>query len=713
MRNYDVVPNSPSEKCNYSLTNGDLPQRTESFGTTKTFDHQTLGIWDLYIEKPSLKWNIPLCPFLADKSQFIDDLQYLWRAIHDLSGPLLLARLAVSAALALSPAASLWFTGSFLRLVQATINDGELDGHTLIRLMCGRVACSLAQCLFERIDGWLYLAFDDFAKRHYSRYAFEHVARIDVPTFMDPSVSQRLDAVSLRYGFCTVGRTLDSLLRSGCSIVVLFTQISVLVAILREQGMGTTLGFLTCLCHLVVCALTQMELSNSSLEGLAYAATTRNEDYVKMEGLKQLVSDREHRQEIVVNGLGPYLSRQFLELSCRLGNRAGEFWSHFLIYQRKTNHAIHLVKWFAGELPEVAFILIVSQKLVNFPMALAAFTLTQSAAKNLRLNLNSIFQQTGDFASQLSNLRAIYAVSEIQNQVVDGTEDLNPNRDGVSLEFEDVSFKYPGSKSYALRHVSFKVQPGQLCVIVGFNGSGKSTILKLTARIFDATEGTIRINGRDVRTLKLDDLRRSMAVLFQDYSLFPVSIKDNIALGNPNHAADQDLINEAARLGGADSVIRRLSDNWDTYICRPDSVHDVIRIQHKDDDGAIDRQLRRMTGTQLPQGLSGGQQQRIAVARTFMHTLGSDTAVGLLLFDEPSAALDPVAEHDLFSRLHESRGKRTMVFSTHRFGNLTKYADIILYMNETEVVESGTHEQLMEAKGDYAHLWKLQAAAFQ
>ena len=190
----------------------------------------------------------------------------------------------------------------------------------------------------------------------------------------------------------------------------------------------------------------------------------------------------------------------FLELSCRLGSRAGEFWTHFLVYQRKTNHTIYLTKWFAGELPEVngnlqrytlsffsdsflkiAFILIlVSRKQVNFPMALAAFTLIQSAAKNLRLNLNSIFQQTGDFAGQLSNLREIYAVSEIENQVADGTESLNPGRDGLSLEFElviaaalssahswlfrNVSFKYPGSKSYALRHVSFKVQPGQLCV---------------------------------------------------------------------------------------------------------------------------------------------------------------------------------------------------------------------------------------------------------
>ena len=124
------------------------------------------------------------------------------------------------------------------------------------------------------------------------------------------------------------------------------------------------------------------------------------------------------------------------------------------MYQRKMNHTIHLMKWFAGELPEVngslqglysffltgflqiAFILIVSRKQVNFPMALAAFTLIQSAAKNLRLNLNSIFQQTGDFAGQLSSLRAIYAVSEIENKVLNGTEDIKPNPDGLSLEFE-------------------------------------------------------------------------------------------------------------------------------------------------------------------------------------------------------------------------------------------------------------------------------------
>jgi hypothetical protein len=114
MQNRDVIPNSPSpsssEKCSHSLATGDqnLPQRTESLGINKTFEHHTLGIWDLYIEKPSIKWQISLCSFFADKAQLIGDLRYLWRAVHDLSSELLLARMAVSAALALSPAVSLW-----------------------------------------------------------------------------------------------------------------------------------------------------------------------------------------------------------------------------------------------------------------------------------------------------------------------------------------------------------------------------------------------------------------------------------------------------------------------------------------------------------------------------------------------------------------------------------------------------------------------------
>ncbi|KAI0250321.1 P-loop containing nucleoside triphosphate hydrolase protein [Lactifluus subvellereus] len=119
--------------------------------------------------------------------------------------------------------------------------------------------------------------------------------------------------------------------------------------------------------------------------------------------------------------------------------------------------------------------------------------------------------------------------------------------------------------------------------------------------------------------------------------------------------------------------------------------------------------------TPTDHGLSGGQMpvQRLAVARTFMRSSSAEQGVGLFLFDEPSASLDPNAEHDLFSRLRELRGNKTMIFSTHRFGSLTRHADLILYMNESMILETGTHEKLMKRKeSDYARLWRMQAQAF-
>jgi len=255
-------------------------------------------------------------------------------------------------------------------------------------------------------------------------------------------------------------------------------------------------------------------------------------------------------------------------------------------------------------------------------------------------------------------------------------------------------------------------------VIVGSNGSGKSTILKLTVRLYDPEDGQILLDGRDIRSLKLADLRQAVSVLFQDYTHFPLSIRDNIALGDPEHASDNARIERAAELGGASEFIARLPDGLDTYLERPvqDYYGDIPAGTHtlfgrRVDYGAL-RAAGGMTST-ANMGLSGGQMQRLAVARTFMRSVVADEPkVGLLLFDEPSASLDPTAEHDLFQRLRELRGNKTMLFSSHRFGNLTRHADVILYMSDSVIVESGTHEQLLVHDGEYARIWKLQAQAF-
>nr|VWP00422.1 Mitochondrial phosphate carrier protein [Ganoderma boninense] len=338
-------------------------------------------------------------------------------------------------------------------------------------------------------------------------------------------------------------------------------------------------------------------------------------------------------------------------------------------------------------------------------------------------NFYRLSYSTSSVAEQLATVRKLYEVGNIKNKIQDGTvpfpEDASQIKSGIALEFRNVSFKYPGAKNYALRNISFALAPGQLCVIVGVNGSGKSTILKLSVRLYDPDEGEILIGGHDIRTLKLYDLRQAISVLFQDFTHFPLSIRDNIAIGDPSAAGDDDHVRLAARLGGAESFIEKLPDGFDTYLDRP--VRDYYAglpegtktLFGRNVDYSAVQSAGGMKSS-AASALSGGQMQRIAVARTFMRSVVSeDTKVGLLLFDEPSASLDPVAEHDLFNRLRELRGSKTMLFSSHRFGNLTRHADLILYMNESVVVEAGTHEELLKREGsEYAKIWKLQAQAF-
>ncbi|KAI0694490.1 hypothetical protein C8T65DRAFT_759402 [Cerioporus squamosus] len=285
--------------------------------------------------------------------------------------------------------------------------------------------------------------------------------------------------------------------------------------------------------------------------------------------------------------------------------------------------------------------------------------------------------------------------------------------------YRNVSFRYPGSEQYALQNISFKLSAGQLCVIVGANGSGKSTILKLVSRLYDPEDGQILLDGHDIRTLKLFDLRQAISVLFQDYTHFPLSIRDNIALGDPSNFRNDAHVEAAARLGGASGFIEKLPDGYDTYIERPvrDYFSGIPEGTKTLFGRSIDYSAVRVAGGMAARTggttLSGGQMQRLAVSRTFMRSVVSEDAkVGLLLFDEPSASLDPTAEHDLFARLRELRGNKTMVFSSHRFGNLTRHADLILYMNDSVIVEAGTHDELIKRQGEYARIWMLQAQAF-
>ncbi|KAJ7259596.1 P-loop containing nucleoside triphosphate hydrolase protein [Mycena haematopus] len=345
---------------------------------------------------------------------------------------------------------------------------------------------------------------------------------------------------------------------------------------------------------------------------------------------------------------------------------------------------------------------------------LTSIAMLQHSESILRRTFSDGMTQIGELRQSMNFMKQIYEVENINNIIEDGNLPY-PAKDqsemaGMSIDLRNVSFSYPGGKSNvkALDDVTLSIKSGQLVVLVGANGSGKSSLVKLLARLYDTTSGQVLIDGQDIRHYKLMDLRGATASLTQDHHLYPLSLAENIGLGHPNQSLEENLIHDAARKGGADGFISKLKEGFSTvldpkkdqYSMHVDSKDKTPLARAKDDlSKAID--------------ISGGERQRVVASRTFMRfTSGT---VKLVIADEGSSALDPEGEWELFKNLREElqRQGKTMVFVTHRFGHLTKYADLILCMKEGRLVESGNHEELMRnLDGEYFKLYNRQAKAF-
>ncbi|EMD41302.1 hypothetical protein CERSUDRAFT_109898 [Gelatoporia subvermispora B] len=686
--------------------------------------HTKVGVWDLYEEIPRELEHVPGASRIEQILEIKQNSPYLWRMMKDIASIrscwfLLCTYALVHFILSLLPAVNLWFSGQMLTIVQTAVETRTVDRQLLLRIAAGRIGTMTLQRFLRLCSSRAQVPLERRLKQHFTQHIFRARARLDLPTFDDPAVQRQLGGATPPGGRTVAAQTLrmSTDLMSACVYVT--SQLGVLVNVLREQEDGPLLAALM----LGAAFLEHVHNLGQLTTARVWAATTKNDDYLRMQGYKRIVNDPEHRKELIAGNLAEYLISQFVAATRRLGDDDGDF--RELNTERVMRGRFHLISFLKGplgQLPQIIFTLRAAQRPASIPVSLASLQLIQSTANNFTWELYKIYERTASIAEQLADIRKLYNIAEIPNKITDGTapfpEDTQKIRAGIELEFRNVSFRYPGADIYALQNISFKLLAGQLCVIVGSNGSGKSTILKLIIRLYDPEEGQILLDGKDIRAFKLQDLRQAISVLFQDYTHFPLSIRDNIALGDPEHASDNARIERAAELGGASEFIGRLPDGLDTYLERPvqDYYGDIPAGTHslfgrKVDYGAL-RAAGGMSST-ANLGLSGGQMQRLAVARTFMRSVVSDEPkVGLLLFDEPSASLDPTAEHDLFVRLRELRNNKTMLFSSHRFGNLTRHADIILYMNDSVIVESGTHEQLLAHGGEYARIWKLQAQAF-
>jgi ATP-binding cassette subfamily B protein len=256
----------------------------------------------------------------------------------------------------------------------------------------------------------------------------------------------------------------------------------------------------------------------------------------------------------------------------------------------------------------------------------------------------------------------------------------NGHRHLGGIVFENVGFQYPDSDRWALRNVSLTVPAGEKIALVGHNGAGKSTFIKLLTRLYEPTEGRILLDGKDLRDWDAVELRSRIGVVFQDFNQYQFDVSENVGMGSVDHIDDDARVERAIDLGGAREVV-----------------------------DALPRGKRAQLGRWFKDGveLSGGQWQKIALARAFMRE-----EADILVLDEPTAALDAEAEHAVFERFKTLAKGKTAILISHRFPTV-RMADRILVLDAGHIVEEGTHRELLEGRGRYAHMFELQAHGYQ
>jgi ATP-binding cassette, subfamily B, bacterial len=317
---------------------------------------------------------------------------------------------------------------------------------------------------------------------------------------------------------------------------------------------------------------------------------------------------------------------------------------------------------------------------VHGSLSIGKLTMLAGAIAAASTNIQAVFITFAEIANQALFMTDLLEFFAVRPKIQSSTGALPaPKRIQQGFEFKNVSFSYPGSSRVILKNVNFKLAPSERIAIVGENGQGKTTIVKLLTRLYDPTEGQILLDGRDLREYDLDSLWQQIGVIFQDFMRYEMTASANIAVGRIEERHNPFRIRAAANKSLAEQAIRKLPKGFD-------------QVLGSRFEGAVD--------------LSGGEWQKIAIARAYLRD------AQLLILDEPTAALDARSEHEVFQRFSElTEGKMSLLIS-HRFSTV-KMSNRILVLKGGEIAEQGPHDQLLKEGGHYAELFELQAANYR
>ena len=384
--------------------------------------------------------------------------------------------------------------------------------------------------------------------------------------------------------------------------------------------------------------------------------------------MQEVILNAEYRKELRVNQLKDWIlkkeQKQYEEVCkkdtiecCRLQGIIDIF-----------SNTIKLIE-------TVVVYLMLAYKVVFSSMSLGDYSFYLTSAFNLTEALRS-------FVSSISNMLENgmfakdfrYLVTLSDEAELEGTTGKLANAEKIEIEFRNISFKYPNTERYVLKNISFKIYDGEKISLIGVNGAGKTTIVKLICKFYEPTEGEIFINGVSINELNQKDIAQKLSIIFQDFKLFPFSIAENVAVGT---SIDEQRAKNCLEQSGVLKKVRTLPYGINTSLTKefdPEGIE-----------------------------LSGGEGQKVAIARAFYKD------APLVILDEPTSALDPIAEYDIYKSFATLTSNRTAIYISHRL-TTTRFTDRIFVLSEGEICESGTHSELMQIEdGIYRNMFESQA----